>query len=73
MLAHGVTAREAAEKGIPLEAHATHLIVHGTLHLLGYDHELGDDHAEGMEEMESAALARLGLADPYAGYEAQGE
>ena len=65
VLAHGVTAREAEEKGITLEAHATHLIVHGTLHLLGYDHEVGDAHAEAMEEMERAALARLGLPDPY--------
>lgn len=66
VVAHGVAAREAAEKGISLEAHVTHLIVHGTLHLLGRDHELGDDHAEAMEEMERAALARLGIADPYA-------
>ena len=55
---------EAAERGISTEDHATHLLVHGTLHLLGYDH-LVDDEAETMEEIERAALASLGLADPY--------
>ena len=64
VLAHGVCAREAAERGINLADHATHLIVHGTLHLLGYDH-LGDDEAETMEAIETDALASLGLADPY--------
>lgn len=66
VLAHGVTAREAEDKGIALDAHATHLIVHGLLHLLGYDHEQGDADAEAMEELERAALASLGIADPYA-------
>ena len=65
VLAHGVTRAEAEAKGITLEDHATHLIVHGALHLLGYDHETGDVDAEAMEEMERAALARLGIADPY--------
>ena len=65
VLAHGVTRREAEEKAVPLEDHATHLIVHGTLHLLGYDHEAGAAEADAMEEMERAALARLGLPDPY--------
>ena len=64
MLAHGVCAREAEERGISVADHATHLIVHGTLHLLGYDH-LGDDEAEAMEAIETDALASLGLADPY--------
>jgi probable rRNA maturation factor len=64
VLAHGVCAREAAERGITIADHATHLIVHGTLHLLGYDH-LGDDEAEAMEAIETDALASLGLADPY--------
>ncbi|UUX98176.1 rRNA maturation RNase YbeY [Sphingomonas sp. J315] len=64
ILAHGVCAREAAEKGISAEQHATHLIVHGVLHLLGYDHQ-GDSEAEAMESMERAALATLGLPDPY--------
>ena len=66
VLAHGVTAREADEKNVTLEAHATHLIVHGTLHLLGYDHEQGEAEAEAMEEIERAALAALGISDPYA-------
>ena len=65
VLAHGVTSHEAAEKGVTLEQHATHLIVHGLLHLLGYDHEQGEAEAEHMEEIERAALASLGIADPY--------
>jgi probable rRNA maturation factor len=64
VLAHGVCVAEAAERGISVEDHAAHLIVHGTLHLLGYDHQ-GDAEAEAMEEMERAALAILGLHDPY--------
>ncbi|PVE60161.1 rRNA maturation RNase YbeY [Arthrobacter sp. TPD3018] len=64
VLAHGVCEREAAEKGVSVEEHATHLLVHGTLHLLGYDH-MGDDEAEAMEEIERQALATLGIADPY--------
>ena len=65
VLAYGVTAGEAAEKGVALEEHAIHLIVHGMLHLLGYDHEEGEAEADHMEELERAALAALGLADPY--------
>ena len=65
VLAKGVCEREAAEKEIPFERHATHLLVHGTLHLLGYDH--GDDRdAADMEGREVRALARLGISDPYA-------
>ena len=64
VLAHGVCAREAADRGITLETHATHLIVHGTLHLLGYDH-IDDREAEAMEAIEIDALGRLGIADPY--------
>jgi probable rRNA maturation factor len=64
VLAAGVCAREAAEKGVATEIHATHLIVHGLLHLLGYDHE-GDAEAEAMEAIERTALATLGLDDPY--------
>ena len=64
VLARGVCEREAAEKAIPVEAHATHLLVHGTLHLLGYDHH-DDDQAADMESREVRALARLGIADPY--------
>jgi probable rRNA maturation factor len=70
VLAHGVALREAEEKGVTLEEHATHLIVHGTLHLLGLDHEEGEAEAEAMEEIERAALATLGISDPYAVREA---
>ena len=66
ILARGVCAAEAADKGIPLESHAAHLMVHGTLHLLGYDH-MDDDSAADMEAREMRALARLGIADPYGG------
>jgi probable rRNA maturation factor len=64
VLARGVCMAEAAEKRLPLEDHAAHLIVHGTLHLLGYDHH-DDDAAADMEAREARALARIGLADPY--------
>lgn len=64
-LAHETCAREAAEKGIALDAHATHLIVHGMLHLAGHDHVDNDSQAEAMEALEIAALAKLGIADPY--------
>jgi probable rRNA maturation factor len=64
VLARGVCAAEAADKAISIEAHATHLLVHGTLHLLGYDHG-DDDSASDMEAREVRALARLGIADPY--------
>lgn len=64
VLAHGVCAAEAAERGVSLEAHATHLIVHGLLHLLGYDHQ-GHEEAEDMESLEREAMAGLGLHDPY--------
>lgn len=64
MLAHGVCAHEAAEKGLPLEDHVAHLIVHGTLHVLGYDH-IDDAEADHMEAIEVKALASLGLANPY--------
>jgi probable rRNA maturation factor len=64
VMAHGVCAREAMEKGVDVAEHAMHLLVHGTLHLLGYDH-MGDEEAESMEEIERQALASLGIADPY--------
>jgi probable rRNA maturation factor len=64
VLAHGVCVREAAERHISIEDHATHLIVHGTLHLLGYDH-MEDHEAEAMERIETDALTSLGLDDPY--------
>jgi probable rRNA maturation factor len=65
VLAHGVCVKEAAEKGVGVEAHATHLVIHGTFHLLGYDH-MTDQDAEEMEAAEREALATLGIADPYA-------
>ena len=65
VLAQGVCAREAAEKGISVPDHAAHLVVHGTLHLLGYDHEEGEAEAEAMEQTERRALAALGISDPY--------
>ena len=64
IVAHGVCEREAADKGVSPEQHATHLIVHGTLHLLGYDHQ-GDADAADMEAREVRALERIGLANPY--------
>src|SRR3954452_6086035 len=64
ILAHGVCEREAAEKGVSINQHATHLVVHGTLHLLGYDHEAEADARE-MESRELRALARLGIPSPY--------
>lgn len=64
VLAYGVIAREAAEQGKTLRDHATHLIVHGMLHLLGYDHE-SDDEAEEMEALETRILKGLGISDPY--------
>ncbi|MFK4873199.1 rRNA maturation RNase YbeY [Novosphingobium sp. ZW T3_23] len=64
-LAFETCAREAAEKGVPVEHHASHLIVHGLLHLAGLDHEISDDDAEAMEALETKALALIGIADPY--------
>lgn len=65
VLARETCAREAEEKGVSLADHATHLIVHGTLHLVGYDHmdEVG---ATAMEALEVKALASLGVGNPYA-------
>ncbi len=59
-----VVAREAAEQGKSLQAHWAHMVVHGVLHLLGYDHE-DDLEAEVMEELEVEILGRLGFPDPY--------
>jgi len=64
-LAFGVCADEAAEQGKPLAHHLQHLVIHGVLHLLGYDHETDPD-AERMESRERALLAGLGVPDPYA-------
>lgn len=60
-----VVLREAAEQGKSAEAHFAHLIVHGMLHLLGYDHETGIEDAERMEAKEREILAGLGYPDPY--------
>lgn len=65
VLAHSVCVAEAAERGISVEDHLAHLIVHGSLHLLGYDH-MSDDEGDAMEAIERDALATLGIADPYA-------
>jgi probable rRNA maturation factor len=64
ILARGICGAEAADKGVSLEDHAAHLVVHGTLHLLGYDHHEEKDAAD-MEAREVRALKRLGIANPY--------
>jgi probable rRNA maturation factor len=65
VLAAETVAGEAGLEGKPLAHHISHLVVHGTLHLLGHDHE-DDAEAEAMEALERAALARLAIPDPYA-------
>ena len=64
VLAWGTVAREAAEQGKSISAHAVHLVVHGVLHLLGHDHR-DDAEAETMERLETEILCKLGIADPY--------
>jgi probable rRNA maturation factor len=64
-LAYGVCAREAQAQGKPLAHHLQHLVAHGVLHLVGYDHET-DVEAEQMEGLERVVLAGLGVPDPYA-------
>ena len=59
-----VVEREAQEQDKPLMAHWAHMVVHGSLHLLGYDH-IEDDEAEEMESLETQIMTRLGFADPY--------
>lgn len=60
-----VVAREAAEQGKALDAHWAHLVIHGCLHLLGFDH-IDDEEADEMEALERELLAELGYPDPYA-------
>lgn len=64
IVARGTCEAEAAEKGVSVEDHAAHLLVHATLHLLGYDHHREDEAAE-MEQREIRALERLGIPNPY--------
>ena len=70
VLAAETVAREAGQQGKSVRDHATHLVVHGLLHLLGHDHQ-DDGDAERMEALEKLALQRLGIADPYAWQELQ--
>ncbi len=65
VLAAETVQREAEAQGVSLADHVSHLVVHGVLHLLGFDHERADD-AERMEALETDILAGLGVADPYA-------
>lgn len=64
ILAFDVVAREAATQRKPLATHLCHLIIHGTLHLLGFDH-VEDSDAQQMEQLEKTAMAKLGYRDPY--------
>ncbi|MCQ8226961.1 MULTISPECIES: rRNA maturation RNase YbeY [Pantoea] len=59
-----VVEQEAAEQGKTVEAHWAHMVVHGTLHLLGYDH-IEDEEAEEMEALETEIMLALGYPDPY--------
>jgi probable rRNA maturation factor len=65
VLARQTVWREAKQQRKTPSAHVSHLVVHGTLHLLGYDHETSDADAERMEARERRILKRLGIADPY--------
>lgn len=60
-----VVEHEAAEQGKPVEAHWAHMVVHGCLHLLGYDH-IDDEEAEEMESLETEIMTSLSFAAPYA-------
>ena len=64
-LAFETCEREAKEKGVSISDHTSHLIIHGLLHLAGHDHVDSDDQAAEMEKLEIAALAKLGIPDPY--------
>jgi len=63
-IAYETCVREAADKGVSVQEHVTHLVIHGILHLLGYDH-ISDDEADEMEALEIKALAKLGISNPY--------
>ena len=65
VLAYETVLRESAAETKPIADHLAHLVVHGTLHLLGEDHETGEAEAEAMERLEIEALASLGIPDPY--------
>src|SRR5258708_1764101 len=65
VLARQTVWREAREQNKAPADHVAHLVVHGTLHLLGHDHETGDADADGMEALERRILKKLGIADPY--------
>ena len=65
VLTYETTLKEAREQTVTLQDHVCHLVVHGVLHLLGFDHAT-DEEAERMENLERTALASLGIADPYA-------
>ncbi len=65
ILAYETVEKEAAAEGKTIGDHLAHLVVHGVLHLIGYDH-MTDDEAERMERLETAILASLAIADPYA-------
>ena len=64
IVAYDTTEREAQQSGVVLDDHLRHLVVHGMLHLLGYDH-ISDEQASEMEPLETKVLAQLGVADPY--------
>lgn len=65
ILCTDILEKEAADRKLPVEAHAAHLIVHGVLHAQGYDHETDEEAAE-MEQLETEILAELGIGNPYA-------
>jgi probable rRNA maturation factor len=64
VICRDVVEAEAAEQAKPLDAHWAHMVIHGTLHLVGYDHETADEAAT-MEALEAEILAELGWPNPY--------
>lgn len=65
VICHAVVVTQADEQGKSVQQHLTHLLVHGILHLLGFDHELGQDEQDAMEAIEIAVLANLAIPNPY--------